>query len=409
VEGIPDRGTNILTAEELSVAPSPQVLTVVSPVVFGILLWIASWCIITTLVYTICRHREKQCKLYHDRIEVIPLVLLIRLTKRVPVADWFENNRIARGFFAIAGTISFIVSLAIFYSISFSYVSQLLKRLLGLTEQVSMPPPFQPILPGITIDLEMFLYMLPSISLAIVAHELFHAIAARADKIPIKSAGILFAIGTIFGAFVEPDEEKVKNSSLASRARLYMAGITANMFLALLFFAVLSVFGTQYAVLVTSVQINSPAYNAGIQPGDVILEVDGHKIHSIWDLKQALQEKLCNNIVVRHANGQTELLTVCRKANEKYIGVYVGEVPASLVGLGPETARAIYYIIFWGFVINLSLAMINAAPLFVTDGAQLLNDMLVAVGGKVGKTVSLSVQIVTLLLLLLGVNLRVIG
>jgi len=50
--------------------------------------------------------------------------------------------------------------------------------------------------------------------------------------------------------------------------------------------------------------------------------------------------------------------------------------------------------------------MINAAPLFVTDGAQLLNDVLATVGGNVGKALSLGVQIITLLLLLLGVNLH---
>ena len=374
--------------------------------VLGILLWIIGWCITTTLVYMVCRRKGKQCRLYRDRIEIVPLALLARLTKRVPIADRFEGSRAARIFFIIAGVVSFIVSLAMFYSISLSYVLQLLQRLLGHAKQVSMPPPVQLIVPGITIGFEMFLYMLPSISLATVAHELFHAIAARADKIPIKYAGIFFAIGIIFGAFVEPDEEKVKNSNLTSRARLYMAGITANVLLALLFFAILSTFGAQHAVLVTSVQLGSPAYNAGIQPGDIILEVNGHKIHSIWDLRQTLQEKLCSNILVRHANGQTELLTVCRKAGEKYIGVYVTEVPASLVGLGPEAAQAIYYVIFWEFIINLSLAMINAAPLFITDGAQLLNDVLAAVGGNVGKALSLGVQIITLLLLLLGVNLH---
>ena len=382
-------------------------MSVTSLIVLGILFWVASWCIITTIVYMACRYRGKPCRFYRGRIEVAPLALLARLTRRVPIADRFEDSRTARIFFIIVGLISFIASLALFYSISLSYVLQLLQRLLGHTKQVSMPPPFQPIVPGITIELEMFLYMLPSISLAIIAHELFHAIAARADKIPIKSIGILFAIGAVFGAFVEPDEKKVKKSSLAGRARLYMAGITANMLLALLFFATLLTFGTQYAVLVTSVKIDSPAYNAGIQPGDVILEVNGHKVRGIWDLKQRLQEKLCNNILVRHADGQTELLTVCRKASEKYIGIYVTEVPASLVGLSPEAARAIYYIVFWGFIINLSLAMVNAAPLFVTDGAQLLNDVLTAIGGKAGKTLSLSVQIMTLLLLLLSINLHV--
>jgi len=378
------------------------VLTVTSPLVLGILLWVVGWCTTTTLAYIMCRRRKNLCRLYHGKIEIVPLTLLVRLIKRVPIADRFEGSRAVRIFFSVAGIVSFIASLAVFYSMAISYVLQLLKSLLEHAEQVVMLPLFQPILPGITIDIEMFLYMLPSISIAVVAHELFHAIAARADRIPIKSAGILFALGIFFGAFVEPDEEKIKSSSLASRARLYTAGITANMLLALLFFAILSTFSSQYVVLVTSVQVDSPAYSAGIKPGDVIIEVDGREIHSIQDLRQVLQEKLCNSILVRHINGQTELLTVCRKADEKYIGVYVTEVPASLVGLGPETAQIVYHLVFWGFVVNLSLAMINAAPLLVTDGALLLGDVLAAIGGRMGRSVALGVQIITLLLLLLG-------
>jgi len=375
---------------------------VVSLTVLGILLWIAGWCITTTLVYIMCRYRGKPCRLCRGKIEIMPLILLIRLIERVPIADRFEDSKVARIFFNVAGVISFIASLVVFYSMAISHVWRLLQGLLGYTEQVVMLPLFQPILPGITIDIEMFLYMLPSISIAIVAHELFHAIAARADKIPIKSAGILFIFGIFFGAFVEPDEEKVRSSGLISRIRLYTAGITANTLLTLLFFAILSTFSSQHVVLVTSVKVDSPAYNAGIKPGDVIIKVDGQEIHNVQELIQVLQEKLCNSILVRHISGQTELLTVCKKADEKYIGVHVAEVPASFVGLGSETAQIIYHLVFWGFVVNLSLAMINAAPLLITDGALLLNDVLAAIGGRMGRTMALGVQIITLSLLLLG-------
>ncbi|WP_367883132.1 site-2 protease family protein [Thermococcus peptonophilus] len=60
-----------------------------------------------------------------------------------------------------------------------------------------------------------------------VVHELSHGIVARADKLPLKSVGLVL-LAVIPGAFVEPDEEELAKAPLRSRLRVYGAGSMAN-------------------------------------------------------------------------------------------------------------------------------------------------------------------------------------
>ncbi|MEM3040938.1 MAG: hypothetical protein QXG97_02775, partial [Nitrososphaerota archaeon] len=53
--------------------------------------------------------------------------------------------------------------------------------------------PVVPFVPGVTISLTWFPYILIAIGLAITVHELAHGIIASLENIPVKSAGIVFA------------------------------------------------------------------------------------------------------------------------------------------------------------------------------------------------------------------------
>ncbi|MCE4608229.1 MAG: site-2 protease family protein, partial [Caldisphaeraceae archaeon] len=94
-----------------------------------------------------------------------------------------------------------------------------------------------PLIPGITISFDQLVYFLIAIGIAVIAHELSHALVARAEGIPIKDSGfLLFAF--IPAAFVEPDESVMKSSSPKSRLKVYSAGVAANLLLGLLFLAI---------------------------------------------------------------------------------------------------------------------------------------------------------------------------
>ena len=77
--------------------------------------------------------------------------------------------------------------------------------------------------------------------------------------------------------------------------------------------------------LVSSVDRNGPAGKAGVQPGDVILKVDGKPVERLIDV---------SGIVAEHRPGTTVRLEVWRKGAPREIAVKVGEMAS------PRTAAA---------------------------------------------------------------------
>ncbi|MHA1883848.1 MAG: site-2 protease family protein [Promethearchaeota archaeon] len=94
------------------------------------------------------------------------------------------------------------------------------------------------LIPGVTVDLTIFMYMILPLVFIITTHEFAHGIAAGSDGLDVKSTGVLgaglfFIIG--FGAFVEIDERKASSSKVSRYTRLriasagtYVNGITAG-------------------------------------------------------------------------------------------------------------------------------------------------------------------------------------
>lgn len=84
----------------------------------------------------------------------------------------------------------------------------------------------QLVIPGVTIP--PLWYGLIGLVVVMVVHELSHGIVARADKLPLKSVGLVLLAVIPGGAFVEPDEEELAKAPLRSRLRVYGAGSMAN-------------------------------------------------------------------------------------------------------------------------------------------------------------------------------------
>ena len=146
---------------------------------------------------------------------------------------------------------------------------------------------------------------------AVCLHELGHFIAAKRAGVKVEEFGIgipprLFGIKrgeTIYsvnaipiGAFVKAagENDPTVPRSLAgkgpwTRLGIYAAGPLVNIFLA---FVLLSVFlGLPVSfisgdgLMVHSVAANSSAEEAGIEPGDIILEVEGQSVHRWGDMQ----------------------------------------------------------------------------------------------------------------------------
>ncbi len=149
---------------------------------------------------------------------------------------------------------------------------------------------------------------------AITCHELGHFIACRRAGIRVEEFGIgfpprlfgikrgetLYSLNLIpVGAFVRPTGENdpsvpggLAGSSPWTRIGVYVAGPLVNVFLACLFLSAFFMVPTKVltgnGVMVHSVTEGSPAVEAGVEPGDVMLQIGDREIDRWEDVQKAV-------------------------------------------------------------------------------------------------------------------------
>ncbi len=361
-----------------------------------LLCYIACWVIVTLAASRMVKGSK--------RVTVNPFIVMIRLEKRFERLERLRENRII-GYILDIGFIALTLSAAWFYWI---LIRRLLLELAGLQTR----PLLVPIIPGLTISLETFLYLLPGLSLGIILHEFMHALAARFEGIRVKFVGFLVALGVLPAAFVEPEEEELERAPLRSKLRIYSAGVLANIILALVALALIQLYtaGTSYIYLI-NVESGSPASKAGLSPGILISDVTvngtscgGYSgfIACMYSLASKYNgtANIALNITFQvYGDGK---IRVFKPRGVERIGITFIPAPSKLVdmGLDPKTAYVVYTTTELGFAINLGLALINSVPLFITDGAQALRAILARYMGE-EKAAMLTVLLSTLTLMLI--------
>jgi Peptidase family M50 len=232
-----------------------------------------------------------------------------------------------------------------------------------LTSQV---PGVAPIIPGITIPFSAGIISLVAL---LIVHEFSHGIQARIAKIKIKSIGvILFGIIPL-GAYVEPDESKVKKLKARDQDRISIAGISANMFVSLLFFAVTLLMlylvlpnVSTGGVIVTSVMKNSPAYGI-IAPNSTVLMWNNLTIRNEYDLATAESGYIAGNYVSITTNGGVSSIM---PSGAGKLGIYVA--PAATSSAAYQVTNFIYAIAVLSFGLNFFVAIFNLLPIPGFDG-----------------------------------------
>jgi regulator of sigma E protease len=226
----------------------------------------------------------------------------------------------------------------------------------------------------------IIILFLVTLFVAICLHELGHFIAAKRAGVKVEEFGIgmppprifgikrgetIYSLNAIpIGAFVKAagENDPTVPRSLAgkgpwTRFGIYAAGPLVNIFLA---FVLLSAFlalpvGTVISngLIVRAVVGNSSAEEAGIEPGDIILEVDGQPIHTqgnVQDIVNSVEEGAEVGLLLLR-NGQ-EIQTTAKpkldpESQQLKIGVYlwwdmVSQVeegsPAYEAGIRPDDA-----------------------------------------------------------------------
>jgi len=139
-----------------------------------------------------------------------------------------------------------------------------------VAEAASRSAGVTPIIPGVTLPWGQLPYLAVAIAVGVALHEFMHAYAALRYGIPLRHVGVFSLFYIISGAFVEPDEEAYKKSSVEAKAAVLASGVAANVALALL--AMLAGVAGAWAGLYGAV-FGVSAF--GVDAGDRVLEIRG--------------------------------------------------------------------------------------------------------------------------------------
>lgn len=254
------------------------------------------------------------------------------------------------------------------------------------------------VIPGVTIP---FWYGIIGLITVLVVHEFAHGIIAMSEDVPVKNLGAAFLTIIPIGAFVEPDEEKLKAKKRISRMRVYSAGSFANILFAIFAFILMVSFSGYFfsVVEVGEVVEGSPAEGV-LEEGMVLEEVDGRPTSDLDDFWEAVRDiKPDTEIIIKTDRGTFTIKTSEREDDPER--GFIGIRPTSPLNVGlPEY---IFSLLYWIALLNQGIGFINLAPLHfgiaATDGHHILKDILSKFGIKDAEKVTLAISTTVLMVL----------
>jgi len=334
------------------------------------------------------------------RVRVYPLLLIARTgIKGGPLGGALARLLSLYGWFSI---VTLVIAMAFFYYLA---VTIFIRRYITPPPEPGFAEGFVPLLPGITIPLDELPLLLVPIGIAILLHELAHALVARAVGVRVKDAGFIL-LAFIPGAFVEPDEGELRGAPTTSRLKVYSAGVAANVILAAVAFGLLILLAPvlNNGVIILDVEGGSPADLGGLKKGMVVVEVNGVNVRSLDEFLRVLEElgvrdrdrTVTINLKVLH-EGREESVTIVKPEGRERLGVRIGQ---NYIFRIPVTMLQILV------VINLALALINAAPILIptpagaiaSDGAHLVGDLIATLLGEKARPLVTAIGLATILL-----------
>ena len=346
-----------------------------------------TYVVATTCLYLITKGREIHVGRHRLRFIVGGFLVFLGRARK---PSGKGVNKVMKGLFIA----SLFVCIALFY------VQLLPIMLKTVVSFVTSPKNAQPSVVPIPILFTMpqiVPYLLVSIGIAALVHELAHAWVALREGIPVRSWG-LGVLALVPFAFVELDDKAFEESSLSSKLGTLCAGVFANIataLVALLLFFVLQgmVSNLVPTPVVQSVccdfcSVNCTALTLGLKPGTYITAIDGVPIRDLDDLRRALSMHSCGDSVTftlcregRCWNATAVL--GCDRNGKPCIGIYVGLSLVKRVGLRvlplsfwDTMLIHLRTLLYFVFAVNYSVALINAVPLFITDGSKTLTALL---------------------------------
>ncbi len=214
------------------------------------------------------------------------------------------------------------------------------------------------ILPGINIPL---IEGILALILILVVHEGAHATLSVLGRVPLISSGLAFFGIIPVGAFVEPDEKRLITKSKEVQTRVIVAGSTANLFTAAIFFILLFSF-----LFVTSpFKEKGWMIIEGMEEGTIIRSINGIELDGIQQLNLTPDET---------AILETNYGTIERVADQDgKLGIYyapLSSAPYTRYNFFPFDF--LFRLLALVFCLNFIIGIVNLLPLPFFDGYRLV-------------------------------------
>jgi membrane-associated protease RseP (regulator of RpoE activity) len=222
------------------------------------------WILVAVSVYLL-KNKKSAYTLYFPLLAMFKTKRLNKIINKIAS----KNPRFWRIFWNIGIFVSFGFTIYAFY---FFFTN-----IINLIFAPSIEQAIVPLIPGVTIDLPIFFYMLLPLLFIITTHEFAHGISASIDGVEIKSTGVLgagffYIVG--FGAFVEVDEWELNSPKFKrnTRFRIAAAGTYVNAITAGIAFLLLIGFPLMISPFfkqVTQIYSVLPSQNGGFNYGNL--------------------------------------------------------------------------------------------------------------------------------------------
>ncbi|MBU7041402.1 MAG: site-2 protease family protein, partial [Theionarchaea archaeon] len=182
--------------------------------------------------------------------------------------------------------------------------------------------------------------------------------------------GLLLLV-VIPGAFVEPDEEEMKQKSVLSRVKVYSAGSMANFLVAAFFLVLLlSIPRIPDGVQIYETIPGTPADQIGLE-GAIIYQMDGSAVDTYEQFSQELERYNPGDELTLDTNRGILTLTLTEHPDEEGQG-YMGVYP-----IQHYKYFMILDIFSWISMLNLSVALFNLFPISsILDGGKITDEIL---------------------------------
>ena len=307
----------------------------------------ADWKFVFILIlcwYILLRVWEKNGTLDRwDATRVFGVILMVRSNRGLKT---LERVARPRRFWRIYGEASLWVCLFCMFIVALFMILAFISSL--LSPPTASPPSASELvaIPGINPMIPLGWGAMAFV-IALVIHEFGHGLLARAHGMRIRSFGLLQLGPLPLGAFAEPQYQELHKAPRKERMRMFAAGPATNLFAAFICLLLLGGLAGNFTSSsdnphVRGIIKGEGADNAGIEPWDTILQIDGTEIHGIEGFQTTIQGYSANDTImvdVQHQNGSFESVELVLSDKYEYYSE-LGWSSENLEAIGIEQGDA---------------------------------------------------------------------